>query len=84
MTARGARRLFRAVAALTVLGVAPAAEATVVSRAERGAGGYWTAERMADARPLDVVRGGSGPALRLAPQPPPFESSRSPTRPLRR
>jgi len=74
MTARGARRLFRAVAALTVLGLAPAAEATVVSRAERGAGGYWTAERMADARPLDVVRGGSEPALRLAPQPPPFES----------
>ena len=45
------------------------------SRAEpRAPARYWTAERMAEARPLDVVRGGSGPALRLAPQPPPFES----------
>ena len=45
-----------------------------LARRARRPRGYWTAERMADARPLDVVRGGSGPALRLAPQPPPFES----------
>ncbi len=58
----------------------PAAGAEVVARAGSGAATarYWTAERMANARPLSAVRADSGPALKRAPQPPPFESFQVP------
>ena len=56
------------------------ASATVVARyngSEAATARYWTAERMAAARPLDVVRGGRG-VSRLAPNPPPFTSFQVP------
>ena len=65
-------------AAVAALAAAPvAADAAVVSRATGSAAAtarYWTADRLARARPLELVRGGSGPALRRVSQPPPFES----------
>jgi hypothetical protein len=53
-----------------------AAEAGVVARYSGSAAHHWTAERMARARPLDVVRSGAG--FKRAPQPPPFESFQVP------
>jgi hypothetical protein len=60
---------------------APGAGARVVARYDGSAAAtarYWTAERMARARPLEVVRGEGGASLRRAPQPPPFDSFRVP------
>ena len=54
------------------------AGAAVVARsAGAGAARYWTAERMAHARPLTVVRHGSRADFKR-PQPPPFESFQVP------
>jgi hypothetical protein len=58
------------------------ASAAVVARFD-GSGNatarFWTPERMAGAEPLELVRGGgTGPAPRLAPNPPPFESFQVP------
>jgi hypothetical protein len=59
----------------------PGAGAKVVARSA-GSGAatarYWTAERMARARPLAVVRRGDEATLKRAPQPPPFESFQVP------
>jgi hypothetical protein len=69
------------VAIACAVAAAPGASARVVSRhASSGsaAARYWTAERMARARPLEVVRRGGEARLRRAPQPPPFESFQVP------
>jgi hypothetical protein len=61
--------------------VVSAASARVVARAtgsDAATARYWTAERMARARPLTVVRRGSDATLKRAPQPPPFESFQVP------
>jgi Trypsin-like peptidase domain len=55
-----------------------ASGAVVARSAGAGAVRYWTPERIAKARPLTAVRGAPGPALRRAPQPPPFESFQVP------
>jgi hypothetical protein len=59
----------------------PVAGARIVARSAGSAAAtahYWTPRRMARARSLDVVRGGSGRTLERAPQPPPFESLQVP------
>jgi V8-like Glu-specific endopeptidase len=66
-----------AIAALAAAAVPAASGAVVVKRSQASAAStaaYWTAERMAAARPLTATRGGAGASLRLAPQPPPFDS----------
>lgn len=70
----GATTIALAVGALA--SSAPAG-AAVVARADAGSAGWWTAQRIAAAEPLAVVRGGGqAPAMRRAA--PPFESFQVP------
>ena len=50
------------------------AVADVVARTSGAHGGWWTAKRIARARPLSVTREGAETSLKQAPLPPPFES----------
>jgi len=66
---------------LSLGAAAPVAGAKVVARypgSGQPTARYWTAERMARARPLEVVRRGGDSRLKRAPQPPPFESFQVP------
>ncbi len=82
MRTRRSRAVALTVCALAAAGTAAPVAGGKVITMSGGSGAaaarYWTAERMAKARPLTLVRGAHGPVLKRAPQPPPFESFQVP------